>query len=142
MKKSILLFSLLLTFNLSFAAPLTDTLRESKYLLSSRNEEAQGGKYKRMDMNLSYNAATKTFTLDITAAKDLNAYLEISDQDENVIYFKDVDIREGKNRITFEAENGHQTLFRLAFSQPSAPKPAVFIIREEITETIIPQASR
>lgn len=135
MKRILLLLSLtVLTFGQSaLAVAPSDTLKEASYALSSRNAEAQTGKYKRVDLTLAYNPNTKSFTLDITSAKAFNTYLEISDQDENVIYFKPIEIREGRNRVAFVAEDGPQGLFRLAFSEPSATKPAVFIIRDAST---------
>jgi len=109
----------------------SDTLREAKYLLSSRNAEAQTGRYKKLDLALAFDASTHSYALTLIAERAINAYLEISDQDENVIYFKQTEIKEGQSRITFVAEDGHQGLFRLSFSEPGALKPAVFIIRDE-----------
>jgi len=132
MKRILLLLSLtvLTSGQTALAIIPSDTLKEASYALSSRNAEAQSGKYKHIDLTLAFNPNTKSFTLDITSNKDFNTYLEISDQDENVIYFKPIEIREGRNRVAFVGEDGPQSLFRLAFSEPSATKPAVFIIRD------------
>jgi hypothetical protein len=131
-KLYILLFASVSAVASNAATPTfpSDTLIEAKYALSSRNAEAQSGKYKKLDLALSYDAATRTFTLDAQSEREIDAYLEISDQDENVIYFKQTQIKPGDNRITFVAEDGHQSLFRLSFSEPYADKPAVFIIRQ------------
>lgn len=132
MKRILLLLSLtVLTLGQSaLAIAPSDTLKEASYALSSRNSEALSGKYKHADLALTFNPNTKSFTLDFTSTKAFNTYLEISDQDENVIYFKPIEIKEGRNRVAFVAEDGPQSLFRLAFSDPGASKPAVFIIRE------------
>ena len=145
MKRILLLLSLsvLLTGQTALATAPSDTLKDATYSLSSRNAEAQSGKYKQMDIALAFNPNTRSYTLDITANRDFNTYLEISDQDENVIYFKPIEIREGRNRVAFVAEDGEQTLFRLAFSEPTASKPAVFIIREVVANAELePEASR
>lgn len=117
--------------NIVSATNPSDTLRESKYSLSSRNAEALSGKYKKLDLALTLDSKTKIYTLDLIAEREINAYIEITDQEENVIYFRQLEIKEGKNQLTFVGEDGVQTLFRLSFSEPSAIKPAVFIIRED-----------
>jgi len=145
MKRILLLLSLsvLLTGQTALATAPSDTLKDATYSLSSRNAEAQSGRYKQMDITLAFNPNTRSYTLDITANRAFNTYLEISDQDENVIYFKPIEIREGRNRVAFVAEDGEQTLFRLAFSEASASKPAVFIVREVVANgELEPEASR
>jgi hypothetical protein len=145
--KTVLLF-LSLSFsgigNLAFATTPTDTLKEPAYALSSRNGEARSGKYKHVDVALAFNANTNVYTLDVSSEKPFDAYLEITDQDENVIFFKPVEFKPGRNRIAFEAENGHQALFRLSFT--AADKTAVFIVRElgsdEADAAAEPEASR
>lgn len=135
MKRLYLLFSLSAFFLVSNANAASngpsDTLRETKYSLSSRNAEAQTGKYKKLDLGLGFNANARSFTLTLASERDIDAYVEITDQDENVIYFKQTRIKEGNNELSFVAEDGHQSLFRVSISEPSATKPAVFIIREE-----------
>lgn len=119
--------------NASALNPPSDTLREAKYSLSSRNAEAQSGKFKKVDLALAFDRNTKSYGLTIGSEKEIGAFLEISDQDENVIYFKQIEIKAGTTKISFIGEDGNQTLFRFAFSEPYAEKPAVFIIREEGT---------
>ena len=117
--------------NASAFNPPSDTLREAKYNLSSRNAEALTGKFKKIDLALSFDKNARNYTLTIQSEKEIDTYLEISDQDENVIYFKQIAIKDGTNRISFIGEDGNQSLFRFAFSEPYAEKPAVFIVREE-----------
>src|SRR5688572_7192839 len=123
----VLLSAFVLDFNANaaFATNPSDTLREAKYVLSSRNAEAQEGRYKKLDLALSFDSNKRIYNLELTSERFINAYIEISDQDENVIYFKQHEIKEGKNVISFVAEDGHQSLFRLSFSEPDALKPAV-----------------
>ena len=117
--------------NVSALTTPSDTLQNAKYALSSRNAEAQSGKYKKLDLTLSYDVNTRSYVLKLDSEREISAFLEITDQDENVIYFKQTEIKPGNNRISFVAEDGLQSLFRLAFSEPYATKPAVFIVREE-----------
>lgn len=129
-------FVLLLICNPSLSVAGTfpaDTVKSSKYTLSSRNDAAQVGKYKKVNVNVVFDEVSKQYVLNLESDKPINAYLEVSDQDENVIYFKPVSFK-GRTQITLTTEDGPQLLFKLAFSEPASTHQPTYIIRayEEI----------
>lgn len=132
-------FSNIPVYSVAVAPP--DTVLTSKFTLSSRNAVAQLGKYKRVNVNVEFDDHQRTYYLNINSDKELNAFLEVSDQDENVIFFKQVEIKAGKNRLPLVTEDGPQSLFRLTFSETASEKQAIFIIRafEDVASTISPE---
>lgn len=115
-------------------ASQTDSQLVKKFILSSRNDAAESSKFKNLDVNIFYSDSKKSYVLQLISSKEINSYLEVKDQDDNVIYFHEVNLTEGVNNIELDTEEGDQTLFSFSFQDLKTAKPAIIVYRmqEEI----------
>ncbi len=111
-----------------------DSQLVKKFILSSRNDAAESGKFKNLDLNIFYSDSKKSYVLQLISNKEINSYLEVKDQDDNVIYFHEVNLTVGVNNIKLDTEEGDQTLFSFSFQDLKTAKPAIIVYRmqEEI----------
>ncbi len=112
-----------------------DSIQQQKFVLSSKNEVASSGKYKRLQIFINYYEEDRTYVIAAHSEREINCYLEIKDQDDNVIYFKPVSIHPGANYLPLETEDGTQTMFKLYFEDNWSGTTAAYVFRfvKEIT---------
>lgn len=104
-----------------------DSLKVRKYSLDSKNATAQSGKYKHFKPEIIFNKEENAFYLSMSESKGYHVYIQIKDDDDNVILFKETVIEPGHSMIKFETEEGEQTNFKVTFQELDGSKSATYI---------------
>ncbi len=104
-----------------------DSLMVRKYSLDSKNETAQSGKYKNFKPEVVFNKQENAYYLSMIDSKGYHVYIQIKDDDDNVILFKETQIETGNTSIKFETEEGEQKSFKVTFQELDGSKSATYM---------------
>lgn len=98
-----------------------------KFSLDSRNPTAQSGKYKNFKPEIEYVQKENGYYLCMKESKGYHVYIQIKDDDDNVILFKEEHIAPGNSTIKFETEEGEQKSFKVTFQELDGSKSATYM---------------
>lgn len=104
-----------------------DSVMVRKFSLDSKNATAQSGKYKHFKPEILFNKSENAFYLSMSESKGYHVYIQIKDDDDNVILFKETVIEPGNSKIKFETEEGEQTNFKVTFQELDGSKSATYV---------------
>jgi hypothetical protein len=104
-----------------------DSVMVRKYSLDSRNTTAQSGKYKNFKPEVIFKKEENAYYLSMKDSKGYHVYIQIKDDDDNVILFKETQIEPGNSLIKFETEEGEQKNFKVTFQELDGSKSATYI---------------
>lgn len=103
-----------------------DSLLIRKYSLDNKNEAAKSGKYKNFIPEILYDRETNSYYLSLKEAKGYHVYIQIKDQDDNVILFQETNVESGNTKMKFDTEEGEQKSFTVSFQEIDGSKSAIY----------------